>query len=77
MTFKLLTEHHLEFVSLKEGGTGSSESTHVKLPHCWKSRVGNQIVLHLHVPFLYLTFRSRLSVNSKCYLECRSTLLSL
>ena len=37
MTVKLLTEHHLEFLSLKGGSTGSSESTHVKMPHCWKS----------------------------------------
>ena len=34
MSVKLLTEHHLEFLSLKGGGTGSSESTFVKLPHC-------------------------------------------
>ena len=34
MTVKLLTEHHLEFLSLKGGGTGSSESKHVNLPHC-------------------------------------------
>ena len=27
MTVKLLTEHHLEFLSLKGGCTGSSEST--------------------------------------------------
>ena len=37
MIVKLLTEHHLEFLSLKEGCTGSSESTLVKMPHCWKS----------------------------------------
>ena len=39
---KLLTEHHLEFLSLKEGCTGSSESTLstlVKMPHCLKSHV--------------------------------------
>ena len=36
MTVKLLTEKHLEFLSLKGGGTGSSESTLVKMPHCWK-----------------------------------------
>ena len=36
---KLLTEHHLEFLSLKGGCTGSSESTFVKMPHCWKSHV--------------------------------------
>ena len=37
MIVKLLTEHHLEFLSLKRGCRGSSESTHVKIPHCWKS----------------------------------------
>ena len=37
MSVKLLTEQHLEFLCLKGGCTGSSESTHVKMPHCWKS----------------------------------------
>ena len=37
MIVKLLTEHHLEFLSLKGGCTGSPESTLVKMPHCWKS----------------------------------------
>ena len=37
MIVKLLTEHHLEFLSLKGGCRGSSESTDVKMPHCWKS----------------------------------------
>ena len=39
MSVKLLTEHHLEFLSLKGGCTGSSESTLVKMPHCLKSYV--------------------------------------
>ena len=39
MAVKLLTEHHLEFLSLKGGCTGSSESTLVKMPHCWKSHL--------------------------------------
>ena len=30
MIVKLLTEHYLEFISLKGGCRGSSESTHVK-----------------------------------------------
>ena len=38
MTLKLLTEHHLEFLSVKGGCRGLSEFTHVKMPHCWKSR---------------------------------------
>ena len=37
MIVKILTEHHLEFLSLKGGCRGSSESTNVKIPHCWKS----------------------------------------
>ena len=44
MIVKLLTEHHLEFLSLKGGCRGSSESTLVKMPHCWKS----------HAPLLYI-----------------------
>ena len=39
MTVKLLTEHHLELLSLTGGYTGSPESTLVKIPHCWKSHV--------------------------------------
>ena len=44
MIVKLLTEHHLEFLSLKGGCTGSSESTLVKMPHCWKSHALVQII---------------------------------
>ena len=45
MTVKLLTEHHLEFLSLKEGSTGPSESSFVKMPHCWKSHAMAHLVL--------------------------------
>ena len=38
MIVKLLTERHLEFLSLKGSCTGSSESTLVKMSNCWKSR---------------------------------------
>ena len=43
MRVELLCVHHLEFLSLKRGFTGSSESTLVKMPHCWKSRVMAQL----------------------------------
>ena len=43
MIVKLLSEHHLEFLSLKEGCRGSSESTLVKMPHCWKSHATAQL----------------------------------
>ena len=43
MTVKLLTKQHLEFLSLKGGFTGSSESIHVKMPHCWKSHMATHL----------------------------------
>ena len=46
MTVKLLTEHHLEFLSLKGGCTGSFESSLVKMPHCLKSHFGCWSVQH-------------------------------
>ena len=48
MIVKLLTEHHLEFLSLKRGYGGSSESTHVKMPHCWKSHATANLGLKWH-----------------------------
>ena len=39
MAIKLLTEYHLEFLSLKGGCTESSGSTLVKMPHCCESHV--------------------------------------
>ena len=35
MIVKLLTEYHLEFLSLKEDCRGSSESTLVNMSNCW------------------------------------------
>ena len=62
MSVKLLTDHHLEFLSLKGGCIGSSESTLVEMPHCWKSRVTSHLfvrpqdtnnevmkIMHVHV----------------------------
>ena len=47
MNIKLLNEHNLEFLSLKEGYTGSSESIHVKMPHCWKLHVAAHLSLKM------------------------------
>ena len=44
MNLNILTEHHLEFLSLT-GGTDSSESTLVKMPHCWKSHHGSNLLI--------------------------------
>ena len=48
MIVKLLTEHHLEFLSLKGDYRGSSESTHVKMPHCWKSHITAHLAVYNH-----------------------------
>ena len=42
MIVKLLTEHHLELLNLKEGCRRSSKSTHAKIPHCLKSHATAQ-----------------------------------
>ena len=44
MIVKLLTEHNLEFLlSLKGNCTGPSESTLVKMQHCWESHAAAQL----------------------------------
>ena len=45
MNIKLLTEHHLEVLSLKGGCTGLYETTFVKMPHCWKLHVTAQMLI--------------------------------
>ena len=45
---KLLTEFYLEILNLKVGCTGLSESTLVKMPHCWKSHVMAHIMFPLN-----------------------------
>ena len=45
MTVKLLTE----FLSLKGGCTGSSESTLIKMPHCWKSHAAAHFTPNIDV----------------------------
>ena len=43
MNLKLLTEKHLDFLSLIGSCTGSSEYALVKMPHWWKSHVTAQL----------------------------------
>ena len=49
MIDKLLKEHHLECLSSKGGCRGSSESTHVKMPHCRKSHALAQFQFYTDV----------------------------
>ena len=44
ISVKLLSEHHLEFLSSQGGCTRSSESTFIKMPHRWKSHVAAQYI---------------------------------
>ena len=71
MGVKLLTEHHLELLSLKGGCTGLSESTHVKTPHCWKSHHGSItscVIKGLHCN----SDKPVLMKSSKLYIMCGS-----
>ena len=55
MSVKLLAEHHLRFLSLKEAAS-SSESRLVKMPRCWKSHVTAQLLLTFFIdPLLGFT----------------------
>ena len=61
MIVKLLTEHHLEFLSLKGGCGGSSEPTHVKTPHCWKSHATAHFILIIRTVAFFL---QKIMINS-------------
>ena len=57
MSIKLLTEHHLEFLSLKGGCTGSSKSILVKMSHCWKSHVAAHLYMYIHIRRIAATLK--------------------
>ena len=66
MTVKLLTGHHLEFLSFKGCCTGPSESTLVKLSHCWKSHVVARvgvIKIVIVINFNLITFSKVIAFN--------------
>ena len=74
---KLLTEQHLEFISLKEGCTGSSESTLVKMPHCWISHVTAQMFLSYLLPvveYASIVCDEALGPELQCFLKVKQDL---
>ena len=81
LSVKLLTEHHLEFLSLNGGWTGSYESTLVKMPHCWKSHVchGSYAVsteISYDDPYLfYLNYKSFMHISILNVWECMNVLV--
>ena len=75
MIVKLLTEHHLEFLSIKGGCTGSPESLHVKMPHFWKSHaVAHLLLKKLNTLFIPFLLRSLKRVRVSCLIRESSNL---
>ena len=46
MTVGLLSDRHLEFLSLRGGCAGSAGSAFVRVPHCWKSHATAHMYVH-------------------------------
>ena len=51
-----MTKQNFEILSSTGGKTGSSESTFVRIPHCWKSHV----MAHFSVQFNLLRYKCSL-----------------
>ena len=71
MTVKLLAEQYFEFLSLKRSCKCSSESTLVKMPHCWELHVAAQIILAK--PKVSTSFRVACSNGEPVQKECSPT----
>ena len=82
MGVKLLTEQHLELLSLKGVCTGSSESTLVKIPHCLKPHVAAHMCLYPYRSWsMYISykgscdvivyFQESICLSKQVLLECR------
>ena len=69
MTALLLTGRHLEYLCLKGGCTGSSESTQVNMPHCWKTHNTAHIsIVQLQVEmFILCLFKCSLFILLEVY----------
>ena len=73
MIVKLLTERHLEFLSLKGGCTGSSESTLVKMSNCWKSRaLAQNFVINLSVLVVNINLRKWIHISMALFVRINS-----
>ena len=70
MSVNLLTEHNLEFLSLKGSCRGSSESTHVKMPHCWESHATAHIQFHLS----FRMANRRIGLSANVHSACKTSI---
>ena len=66
MIVKLLTEHYLEFQSFIGGYRGSSESTLVKMPNCWKCYETKNLSQYPHTTRTEDNHQSSHSHTGKC-----------
>ena len=67
MSVNLLAEQHLEFLSFRGDCIGSSDSIHVKMPHCWKS--------HVTAVYMYTTYEnSKAEQHQQIPRKCRAHL---
>ena len=64
MNVKLLTGHHLEFLSFKEGCRGSSESIHIKMLHCAKSHAKAKITVQKYF------VEGNVEFHTRCLCKC-------
>ena len=71
MIVKLLTEHHLEFLRLKGGCRGLSESTLVKKSNCWNEY--QQIMNWMKCCFFFVASQSVLFNSSNDLIQTFSS----
>ena len=75
MTVRLLTKQYFEFLSLTGGCTGLSESIHVKMPHCWKSRRGSNhstgLIIMLFDKCLFMLYILARWICNPASVECK------
>ena len=75
MSVKLLTEHHLKFLRLKGGCTGSSKSALVKMSHCWKSHVAAHTEVGMDTVKPFLSGHSKIDKTNILMANGRSKVL--
>ena len=73
MIVKPLTEYYLEFLSFKGGCRGLTESTHVKMPHCWKSHAMAQLFQYFSIVFSAIFVKMK-EDDHTCLFHCINSL---
>ena len=69
MTVKQLIKHRLEFLRLKGGWTGASESIHVKKSHCWIAHVAAQMLLKISKQYILCDIKVSINLEYFNYIN--------